>query len=196
VLRNRPAAGHYRGLADPPSTFSIQRRSRSSATLMGFRALCPSQLCSGGDLAIAFRRVFSTSVVTLPRAVEPRATRDVFDVRHRCRGPAGVIDGHGPIFFKLRLLGFGPTGQPFSSIAAAPPRLGYEGAASIHEPFLPWACPLSGLESVEPRIATSGSYPLVGFVFAAVGGLRNGVRCFRTVTPPIPPATQRRPSAS
>ena len=127
MLRNRPAAGHYRGLADPPSTFSIQRRSRCSATLMGFRALCPSQLCSGGDLAIAFRRVFSTSVVTLPRAVEPRATRDVFDVRHRCRGPAGVIDGHGPIFFKLRLLGFGPAGQPFSSIAAAPPRLGYEG---------------------------------------------------------------------
>jgi hypothetical protein len=40
--------------------------------------------------------------------------------------------------------------------------------------LLPWAFPLSGLSSVEPRITTSGSNPLVGFVFAMIGALRNG----------------------
>lgn len=41
-------------------------------------------------------RVLACSQATLPRAVEPRAARDVFDVRHRCPEPADLVSGPGP----------------------------------------------------------------------------------------------------
>jgi len=41
-------------------------------------------------------RVLTCSQATLPHAVEPRAARDVFDVRHRCPEPADKFRGHGP----------------------------------------------------------------------------------------------------
>ena len=41
-------------------------------------------------------RVLTCSQATLPRAVEPRAARDVFDVRHRCPEPADLVSGPGP----------------------------------------------------------------------------------------------------
>jgi hypothetical protein len=49
--------------------------------------------------------------------------------------------------------------------------------------------------SAEPRLTTSGSYPLVGFVLAADGVLRNGVRqCFHHCPmPPIPPVDAKAP---
>jgi hypothetical protein len=41
-------------------------------------------------------RVLACSQATLPRAVEPRAARDVFDVRHRCPEPADKFCWPGP----------------------------------------------------------------------------------------------------
>lgn len=41
-------------------------------------------------------RVLACSQATLPRAVEPRTARDVFDVRHRCPEPADKFHGPGP----------------------------------------------------------------------------------------------------
>jgi hypothetical protein len=89
VRRNRPAAGHFRGLAELP----LKNLGRRSATFMGFdsgsalRSFTPSGGCE------------ASFEVTRPRAVEPRAARDYCDVRHRCRGPVAAIrtaDGLGP----------------------------------------------------------------------------------------------------
>jgi len=91
------------------------------------------------------------------------------------RGPAGVIDGLGPIILGSGFWDLAPPASRLACIVAAPPRLGYEGPLDPREPLLPWAFPLSGLASVEPRITTSGSNPLLGFVFAANGVLRNGL---------------------
>jgi hypothetical protein len=109
---------------------------RCSATLLGF--LLTALRSFSPATTFQFRRVFSTSVATLPRAVEPRASRDVFSVRHRCRGPVLVMAGMGRSeFFELRLLGFSPAGQPFPCIGAAPPRLGYEGPLRSTNRFCP-----------------------------------------------------------
>jgi hypothetical protein len=89
VRRNRPAAGHFRGLAELP----LKNLGRRSATFMGFdsgSALRSFTPFGGCEIAFA---------ITRPRAVEPRAARDYCDVRHRCRGPVAAIrtaDGLGP----------------------------------------------------------------------------------------------------
>jgi len=161
---------------------------RCSATLMGFlltalRSFHPAV------------RVFSTSVATLPRAVEPRATRDVFGVRHRCRGPAAVLDGLGPISFKLRLLGFSPAGQPFSCIGAAPPRLGYEGPLRSTNRFCPGLLLFRASRPSDPGSPLPGPIRSWALSSRRSAILRKCAPCFHHATPPISPAPRRRPSA-
>jgi hypothetical protein len=131
VRRNRPAAGHFRGLAELP----LKNLGRRSATFMGFdsgsalRSFTPSGGC---EIAFATAR---------PRAVEPRAARDYCDVRHRCRGPVAAIrtaDGLGPGL--LRLLGFNPAEKPSRSTGATLPRRSNEGPHQLLGLLLPWAC--------------------------------------------------------
>jgi hypothetical protein len=125
VLRNRPAAGHCRGLAE--SFHLIARRSpfnvvlrRCSATLLGFYPDCPSQLFSSRAGVFHFRGYAPTCrrASRLPR-------------RFQCSPPLSRTrpgyGGHGPIRFELRLLGFSPAGQPFSCIGAARLGLGTKG---------------------------------------------------------------------
>jgi hypothetical protein len=93
VLRNRPAAGRCRGLAESHVVHHdtpIRQRSWGS-----IYTDCPSQLSSSHDL-LGLGRVLTCSQATLPHAVEPRAARNVFDVRHRCPEPADLVSGPGP----------------------------------------------------------------------------------------------------
>jgi hypothetical protein len=67
------------------------------------------------------KRVLTCSQATLPRAVEPRAARDVFDVRHRCPEPTDKFSGPGPSFCS----GFWAFAPPASrSDKLVQPRLG------------------------------------------------------------------------
>jgi hypothetical protein len=135
VLRNGPAAGHCRGLAD-----RIARRSPfnvalgdAPATLLGFwlttlRSFDPATARVVPSFGGCFPLPWLRSHV--PLSLAPPA--DVFGVRHRCRGPAPGYERARADQVGLRLLGFGPAGQPIRCIVAAPPRLGYEGPPSIH----------------------------------------------------------------
>lgn len=60
-------------------------------------------------------RVLACSQATLPRAVEPRAARDVFDVRHRCPEPAD------PMLFTHPSAGLGRVSAPASGLSPRRP---------------------------------------------------------------------------
>jgi hypothetical protein len=166
VRRNRPAAGHFRGLAE--LRHSCEPWRRGPATLMGFdsgsalRSFAPS-----GGCEISFE-------LTRPRAVEPRASRDVFDVRHRCRGPVAAMGFPSLTGSGRACSGFwGSThaGQPSRSTGAAPPRH-IKGAAPIARSAAALGFVL--FQVLEPPIpaATSGA-PIRSWVWPS----RRSARC-------------------
>jgi hypothetical protein len=104
---------------------------RRSGNVHGVRSVLAALRSFDPATTFQFRRVLTCSQATIPHAVEPRAARDVFDVRHRCPEPANPMLSHIRLRawaeFSLRLLGFCPAGQPFRQTGAAPPRLGTKG---------------------------------------------------------------------
>jgi hypothetical protein len=193
VLRNGPAAGHCRGLAE--FVYLIARRSpfnvvwrRCSATLLGFYPDCPSQRSSN-------QRVFSTSVATLPRAVEPRASRDVFSVRHRCRGPVLVLAGMGRFVLSSGFWDLAPPASRFRALVR--PRLGL-GTKGRFDPrtVLPWASPLSGFAPSNPGSPLPGPIRSWALSSRRSAVLRNARHAFTTSRHRFRRALRRRPSVS
>ena len=112
----------------------------------------------------------------MPLSLEPLGTFSMFAIV--VPNPQTSSTGLGRVV--LRLLGFRPAGQPFRQTGAAPPRLGTEGPHQLIVRCCLGLVPLSGLSSAGPRPPLLEAYPLVGFDFAAIGALRNGIgRCHR-----------------
>jgi hypothetical protein len=129
----------------------------------------------------------------VPLSLAPPATFSVFATV--VADPSWLWRARADRLSELRLLGFSPAGQPFSCIGAAPPRLGYEGPLRSTNRFCPGLLLFRASRPSNPGSPLLGSYPLVGFVFAAVGDFAQCVTCFHHVAPPIPPTARRRPSA-
>ena len=114
----------------------------------------------------------------MPLGLDPLGTFSVFAtvVPNPPRSEAGL----GRVM--PRLLGFGPAGRPFRSTGATPPRRpdwkSELRAAPTSRPLLPWACSSFGFcGSPDPgrHFVLLAAHPLLGFDFAAVGALRNGI---------------------
>jgi len=101
--------------------------------------------------------VLSTSVATLPRAVEPRASRDVFGVRHRCRGPAVWLStGLGRFLFSSGFWDFAPPASRFRVLVR--PRLGLGTKGRVD----PRTVTALGFSSFGCRVRRAPGSPLPG----------------------------------
>ena len=193
VLRNRPAAGHCRGLAE--SFHLIARRSpfnvvlrRCSATLLGFYPDCPSQLFSSRAGVFHFRGYAPTCrrASRLPRRF--RCSPPLSRTRRRYRR------ARADSFLSSGFWDLAPPASRFRALVRPRLGLGTKGR------FDPRTVSALGFSSFGRRVRRTPahrfrSYPLVGFVFAAVGDFAQCVTCFHHATPPIPPTARRRPSA-
>jgi hypothetical protein len=114
----------------------------------------------------------------VPSGLDPLGTFSVFATV--VPNPRRLEAGLGRVM--PRLLGFRPAGQPFRSTGATPPRRPDWKSELKGRTNVPAAAALGlflfqvlRLDGPRPPLRILAAHPLLGFDFAAVGALRNGI---------------------